>query len=214
MTPRESPENRFITFEGAEGCGKSTHAGLLAERLRALGEEVVTAREPGGTPLCETIRGLLQFDKGGEPPCPAAEALLFAASRAQLVRNVIGPALARGAWVVCDRFADSTYAYQGYGRGHDLAALRSINGFAAGGVAPAMTLLLVADAETARRRVMARGGGDRFEREAAQFHERVREGFLALARGDPRRFRVVRTDVPADLAREAVWDAVREAYGL
>ena len=188
----------FITFEGGEGCGKSTHVGLLAEWLRAQGREVVLTREPGGTPLCEAIRGMLQFDAAGEAPCPEAEALLFCASRAQLVRNVIRPALARGACVVSDRFADSTLAYQGYGRGFDLATLRSLLGFATGGLRPDATFLLVAppQAESARLadRYKAGAKADRFEREAAAFHARVRAGFEAIAAAEPDRVRVVRTD--------------------
>ena len=166
--------NRFITFEGAEGCGKSTHIRLLGDRLRALGHEVVVTREPGGTPLCEAIRGLLQFDAAGESPVPSAETLLFCASRAQLVEKVVRPALARGAWVLSDRFYDSTYAYQGYGRGYDLAALRAIMSFAVGGLRPALTFLLDADPATERARLAQRfasgQAADRFEREAADFH--------------------------------------------
>ena len=201
--------NRFLTFEGAEGCGKSTHIRLLADRLRALGHEVVTTREPGGTPLCEAIRGMLQFDAAGESPVPAAETLLFCASRAQLVEKVIRPALARGAWVLSDRFYDSTYAYQGYGRGFDLAQLRAIMGFAVGGLRPALTFLLDASPETEDARLSSRfaagQAADRFEREAADFHARVRDGFRRLAAEEPDRFRVVRTDGPVEAAAETIW---------
>lgn len=203
---------RFITFEGAEGSGKSTQIRLLAERLRNLGHEVVTTREPGGTPLCEAIRGLLQFDAGGEAPVPSAETLLFCASRAQLVEKVIRPALARGAWVLSDRFYDSTYAYQGYGRGFDLAQLRAIMDFAVGGLRPALTFLLEAapEAENARlaRRFAAGQAADRFEREAAAFHARVREGFHRLAEEEPDRFRIIRTDSPVDVSAEAIWQTL------
>ena len=213
-TPLQS-KLKFITFEGAEGCGKSTHIGFLAEKLRSLGHEVVTTREPGGTPLCETIRGLLQFDKGGESPCPASEVLLFAASRAQLVQTFIRPALERGAWVLCDRFVDSTYAYQGYGRGYDLASLRLINEFAMDGTLPSLTLLLDADMQTEQKRIETRGGAsDRFEREAQAFHERVRKGFRSLAEAEPQRFRVIRTDRPMEQTREAVWESVRQIFSL
>lgn len=215
MEPSLQSKTRFITFEGAEGCGKSTHIRLLAERLRDLGHEVLTTREPGGTPLCETIRGLLQFDEGGESPCPASEVLLFAASRAQLVQTVIRPALERGAWVLCDRFVDSTYAYQGYGRGYDLPSLRSINGFAMGGTTPSLTLLLDAAPETERERLVARGGAaDRFEREANEFHDRVRQGFLALASNEPDRFRIIRTDRTVEETSAAIWQGVREVFAL
>lgn len=215
MTDSLPSKSRFITFEGPEGCGKSTHIGLLADKLRSLGQEVVTTREPGGTPLCETIRGLLQFDKGGESPCPASEVLLFAASRAQLVQTFIRPALERGAWVLCDRFVDSTYAYQGYGRGYDLASLRSINEFAMGGTFPSLTLLLVTDLKTEQERIETRGGAsDRFEREALAFHERVRKGFYALADAEPGRFRTIRTDQTIEKTRETIWETVREAFSL
>ena len=210
------PSNRFVTFEGAEGCGKSTHIRLLAERLKALGHEVVTTREPGGTPLCEAIRGLLQYDSCGEAPVPAAETLLFCASRAQLVEKVIRPALERGAWVLSDRFYDSTYAYQGDGRGFDLAQLRAIMEFAIGGVRPSLTSLLDADPDIENARLSERfsagQAADRFEREAGEFHARVREGFRQLAAEEPSRIRIVRTDGPVEAAATAIW-AAAEALG-
>ena len=210
--PAPEPSNRFLTFEGAEGCGKSTHIRLLAERLRALGEEVVTTREPGGTPLCEAIRGLLQFDSGCEAPVPTAETLLFCASRAQLVEKVIRPALARGAWVLSDRFYDSTYAYQGYGRGFDLAQLRAIMSFAVGGLQPGLTFLLDASPETEGARLAERfaagQAADRFEREAAEFHARVRAGFRRLAAEEPDRIRIIHTDGAVEAAAEAIWAAL------
>ena len=193
--------SRFITFEGAEGSGKSTHIRLLADRLRGLGQEVVMTREPGGTPLCEAIRGLLQFNAGGEAPVPAAETLLFCASRAQLVERVVRPALARGAWVLSDRFYDSTYAYQGYGRGFDVAQLRALMAFAVGGLRPALTFLLDASPEAGQ-------AADRFEREAADFHRRVRDGFRRLAAEEPDRIRIVRTDGPVAAAAETIWQAL------
>lgn len=202
-------KGRFISFEGGEGCGKTTHIALLAERLRSLGTEVVLTREPGGTPLCEAIRGLLQFDAGGEPPVPEAEALLFCASRAQLVRNVIRPALERGAWVLCDRFADSTLAYQGYGRGFPLDALRALLAFATGGLVPDTTFLLEASLETRNGRLDARygtgGGADRFEREEDDFHRRVREGFEALADAEPDRIVRIETERPVEETAAEIW---------
>src|SRR5450759_4346826 len=131
---------RFITFEGPEGGGKSTQIIRLAERLRADGNEVVTTREPGGTATGEAIRGILQHDTAGEALAAETELLLFAASRAQLVRTVIVPALARGAWVLCDRFADSTTAYQGYGRQLDLNRIAWLNEMAMGGCLPRLTI--------------------------------------------------------------------------
>lgn len=202
-------KGRFISFEGGEGCGKTTHIALLAERLRAKGIEVVLTREPGGTPLCEAIRGLLQLDTAGESPVPEAEALLFCASRAQLVRNVIRPALERGAWVLCDRFADSTLAYQGYGRGFSLDALRALLSFATGGLIPDTTFLLEASLETRNGRLDARYGtgvgADRFEREEDDFHRRVREGFEALADAEPDRIVRIETERPVEETAAEIW---------
>lgn len=207
-------KNRFITFEGPEGCGKSTHIEILAEHLRSLDYEVVTTREPGGTPLCETIRGLLQFDKGGESPCPSAETLLFCASRAQLVQKVIRPALERGAWVLSDRFYDSTYAYQGYGRGYNLLLLRSIMDFAVAGVHPSLTFLLDIDPGIENERLCKRFAtgieADRFERENDLFHRRVRRGFLELAAGEPERFRVISTDRSVEESAAAIWAEIEK----
>ena len=183
---------KFITLEGPEGAGKSTHLARLAEALRARGIEVLTTREPGGTPLCEVVRGLLQFNQAGEAPQTRAEVLLFLASRAQLVSQVIEPALARGTWVLCDRFCDSTFAYQGYGRGLELAQLRALNAFATGGLMPDLTLLLdIPEAESARRLAERKGPADRFEQEQAAFHRRLAEGFREMAAAEPARFRVI-----------------------
>lgn len=209
---------RFITFEGAEGTGKSTHIRLLADRLRAAGEKVLLTREPGGTPLCEAIRGMLQHDAGGESPCPASEVLLFCASRAQLVANVIRPALERGEWVLSDRFQDSTFAYQGYGRGFDLAQLREVNGFATGGLRPSLTLLLDASPETEAARLAERRAqgeaADRFEREAADFHARLRRGFRELAAAEPDRFRTIYTDQPLEQSSAQIWDIVSRRFAI
>lgn len=183
---------KFITLEGPEGAGKSTHLARLAEALRARGIEVLTTREPGGTPLCEAVRGLLQFNAAGEAPQTRAEVLLFLASRAQLVSQVIKPALARGTWVLCDRFCDSTFAYQGYGRGLELAQLRALNAFATAGLMPDLTLLLdIPEAESARRLAERKGPADRFEQEQAAFHRRLAEGFREMAAAEPARFRVI-----------------------
>lgn len=208
---------RFVSFEGGEGCGKTTHIAILSERLKSLGIETVLTREPGGTPLCEAIRGLLQFDTGGEPPVAEAEALLFCASRAQLVKNVINPALERGAWVLCDRFADSTLAYQGYGRGFDLQALRALLEFATGGLKPDVTFLLEASLETRNCRLDARYGtgigADRFEREEDAFHRRVREGFERLADAEPGRIVRIATERPVEETAATIWDALQKSWG-
>ena len=148
---------RFITFEGGEGCGKSTQIRILAERLRAAGKDVLLTREPGGTELAEKIRALVR-EESADPPNFRAETLLFLASRAQVVENVIRPALAAGTWVLCDRFADSTFAYQGYGRGLDLDEIKRINSFATGGLAPDRTVLLDVSPEVSEKRMRARSG--------------------------------------------------------
>ena len=182
-----SLNERFITFEGPEGAGKSTQIRHLAERLEAAGDEVVLTREPGGTPLGEAIRGLLQHDAAGEAPVPAAEAYLFAASRAQHVANLIRPALERGAWVLSDRFVDSSAAYQGAGREFEVGDILQLNALAVGGLMPRITFLLDISPEDAAERMKDRAA-DRIESEARAFHERVRAGFLTLAENEPERF--------------------------
>ena len=187
---------KFITLEGPEGSGKSTQIRRLARRIEAAGHKVLLTREPGGTPTGEAIRGILQHDHAGEPICPAAELLLFEASRAQLVGRVILPALAQGMWVLCDRFTDSTAAYQGYGRGFDVAAILEINHVAVQGCEPDLTVLLDVETQTglgrmSHRNRQANAATDRFERETVEFHERVRAGYLQLARRWPERIRIV-----------------------
>lgn len=179
--------HRFISFEGPEGGGKSTQIHHLAASLKADGHEVVVTREPGGTALGEAIRGLLQHDTAGEAPCPAAEAYLFAASRAQHVANLIWPALERGAWVLCDRFVDSSAAYQGAGREFGAEQILELNALAVDGLMPRVTFLMDIPFEDAAERMKNRKA-DRIESEARDFHERVRTGFLTLAKAEPDRF--------------------------
>ena len=186
---------RFITFEGGEGCGKSTQVVRLAAALEARGLKVLLTREPGGTRLSELIRTLLK-DEAEDPPVDRAELLLFLAARAQLVRNVIAPALEAGTWVVSDRFSDSTVAYQGYGRGLPVDFVRQANDFACEGLRPDLTFLLDLDPETAERRMRGREAAtntsaDRIERAGSGFHARLRRGFLELAAADAPRFSVV-----------------------
>ena len=201
---------KLITFEGVEGGGKSTQAKRLAERLRAEGIEVLTTREPGGTPTGEVIRDLLQHNLGGEPLCDAAEALLFCASRAQICRNVLGPALAAGTWVVLDRFTDSTLAYQGYGRGFDLATLRAMNDFATGDVKPALTVLIDIPVELGLSRVLARSNGarDRIESAPLEFHKRLQAGYLEMAKREPERFIVLDGTAEPEAVSAKIWEAV------
>lgn len=183
---------RFITFEGGEGVGKSTHIRALAEFLDSHGIKVLLTREPGGTLLGESIRALLQHDAGGESPLPRAEVLLFCASRAQLCEQVVRPALKNGIWVLCDRFEDSTLAYQGAGRGWCVDELRLISRFASGVLVPDLTILLDLPAEIGLRRVRERANmQDRIEREDLAFHQRLRDGFLKLATEESERIRVV-----------------------
>jgi dTMP kinase len=205
---------RFITFEGPEGGGKTTQAKRLLARLRADGRDVLYTREPGGTPTGEAIRDILQHDKAGEPICDQAEVFLFAASRAQLVRTVILPALERGTIVICDRFADSTTAYQGYGRGFPVDQMLAINAFAIDGAEPDVTLLLDVPITLGFERVMGRQqelfeDADRIEREARAFHERVRAGYLELAQKWPRRFRRIDAARAPDAVEQSVWEVVQ-----
>lgn len=206
-------KGRFITFEGGEGCGKSTQIRLLADRLRECGKDVVLAREPGGTVLSERIRSLVR-EEMEDPPNARAETLLFLASRAQLVENVLRPAISSGKWVLCDRFEDSTFAYQGYGRGFDLAELRRLNEFATGGLLPDKTVLLNVSPEVASFRMRAREAvthtvADRMECAGEDFHERLRKGFLDLASAAPSRFSVISADGTVDEVAEKVWNSIR-----
>ena len=179
----------FITLEGADGCGKSTQAARLAARIEATGREVVRLREPGGTPISEKIRALV-LDPANAEMAPECELLLFEASRAQLVREVIQPAVARGAVVLCDRFYDSTYAYQAAGRALDEGIIRCANALGSCGVDPDRTLVLDMDTDAALARA-TRDGADRMEAEGVAFQRRVREGYLRLADEEPGRVRVV-----------------------
>ena len=203
----------FITFEGGEGCGKSTQIRLLAERLRSAGKEVLLTREPGGTELAEKIRTLVR-EESNDPPNCRAETLLFLASRAQVVENVIRPALASGSWVLCDRFADSTFAYQGFGRGLDLGEIKRINAFATGGLVPDRTILLDVSPEVSEKRLRAREAAtntdaDRMEKAGDDFHSRLKRGFLELAAAEPERFAVISADGSVEEVGEAVWNSIQ-----
>jgi dTMP kinase len=203
----------FITFEGAEGSGKSTQVVRLVERLRALGHEVLTTREPGGTPTGEAIRDILQHNAAGEDICAETETLLFESSRAQLVTNVIRPALERGAIVISDRFADSTTAYQGYGRGFDVEVLLQLHAFAMGGLEPDITIMIDVDIEEGFRRVRLRNerdntAMDRMERESFEFHTRVYDGYQEMAQRWPQRFCVIDGKREPDLIEVDIWDKI------
>ncbi|UTA52597.1 dTMP kinase [Lysobacter soli] len=201
MTLRSYP--RFITLEGSEGAGKSTVLAALREVLAGDARDTVVTREPGGTPLAEQIRGLL-LDTHHEPPTTAAELLLVFAARAQHVRETILPALERGAWVISDRFTDASYAYQGAARGGDLDFIGELERRVVG-IAPGMTLLLDVPVAIGLQRARGRGATDRIEAEREDFFERVREGYLARAKADTARFRVIDATQPADVvAAQAV----------
>jgi len=207
---RGSP-GRFITFEGPEGAGKTTVMRVVAQRLRDGGRAVVETREPGGTRAGERVRAvLLDQDSGGLQPI--AEALLFGAARAELVAQIIRPALANGCVVLCDRYTDSTLAYQGNGRGLDLDALRAMNAFATGGLEPDRTFLLDVDVQEGLRRRHAEGGAiTRLDAESVAFHERVAVGYRALAAAEPERWRVVDASAAVEAVVEAVWAAIEAA---
>ncbi|MDR0576824.1 MAG: dTMP kinase [Candidatus Accumulibacter sp.] len=179
---------KFITFEGIDGAGKSTHIATVVELLRARGLDVVATREPGGTPLGERLRELLLH----EPMHPETEALLMFAARREHLARVIEPALSNGVWVVCDRFSDATYAYQGGGRGLDKARFASLEHWVHGHLQPDLTFLFDLPPEVAGERIARQGRAlDKFERERADFHERVRRAYLERAASALRRIRVV-----------------------
>jgi dTMP kinase len=202
----------FITFEGSEGCGKSTQIARLATYLREEGREVVQLREPRGTPVGERIRELLQYDASATSMTPEAELLLFAASRAQLVREVIRPALESGAIVLCDRFLDSTTVYQGVARALEASAVARINDFATEGTIPDLTIVLDLDAAEGRRRACARKGPvDRMEQEREDFYESVRQGFLKLAESNPR-FEVIDASRDVEAVEREIAKIVRERF--
>ena len=198
---------RLIAFEGGEGTGKSTQAALLAERLRGGGHEVVLTREPGGTPGAEAIRALL-LEGGRDRWTAPSEALLLNAARADHVERLIRPAMARGAWVVTDRFVDSTFAYQGSAKGMRAGDLQVLHRIACGGLMPDLTILLDAPVAQAMARAKARGIVDRFEEEGEAFHERVRLGFWGLAEAAPDGYRVVETTGGVEETAERVWAEV------
>ena len=203
----------FITFEGIEGCGKSTQIGRLAKRLADAGRETVSLREPGGTTIGEAIRDVVKHPPGNKPISPDTELLLMNASRAQLVQQTIRPTLARGAVVLCDRFYDSSLAYQGYGRGLDLAKVQQAIDLAVGETKPNLTLLLDISLSVSQARVSGRQrtsgeGQDQFDESGLEFFGRVHAGFHTLAKEEPQRYWVIDGGQPPDTVSEAVWECV------
>jgi len=211
------PHGVFISFEGSEGCGKTTQIQRLAARLEAAGQPVLLTREPGGTPLGETIRYLLKYAEEGRDMVPEAELLLFAASRAQLMRRVIEPALQAGQWVIADRFLDSTTVYQGVARRLNPEAVCFINEFAVGERRPNMTFLLDIDIAEGHRRMAGRntpgGTPDRMEQMPPAFYESVRAGYLALVRREKERFRVINAGRSVEAVEAEVWEQVQGLVG-
>ena len=200
----------FITFEGGEGCGKSTQIAALKARLEAIGKTVVQTREPGGTALGESVRSLLQHDDAGQGMSPEAELLLFAASRAQHVRELIAPAIAQGQSVLSDRFLDSTAVYQGVARAIDSKKVETINQFAIGDTTPDLTILIDLPPEIGLARVHARSDGqlDRMENEAIEFFQAVRQGYLDLAKSEPKRFLVLDGSQTVEELETQIWQRV------
>ena len=204
----------FITFEGGEGCGKSTQIAALKARLEAMGKTVVQTREPGGTALGESVRNLLQYDDAGQGMSPEAELLLFAASRAQHVRELIVPAIAEGQIVLCDRFLDSTTVYQGVARAIDSKKVDTINQCAIGDTNPDLTILIDLPPEIGLARVHARSDGqlDRMEKEAIGFFQAVRQGYLDLAKSEPKRFLVLDGSQSVEELEAQIWQKVEATF--
>lgn len=203
----------LISFEGTEGCGKSTQIALLAERFTALGRIVKLVREPGGTLIGEEIRHTLKHSSANHAMTAEAELLLMNASRAQLVREAIRPALAAGEIVLCDRFYDSTTAYQGYGRGLDLKLVRSVIDFAVGDTRPQLTLLFHVPPEVSRARLASRQSTlpfmrDRMEEADHDFFERVVKGYQAIVSAEPERVKLIYASGTVDVVRDEIWKQV------
>lgn len=201
---------RFITFEGGEGTGKSTQVVLLAERLREEGLEVVTTREPGGSPGAEIIRHVL-LSGAAKPLGPEAEAMLFASARDDHLNQTIRPALARGAWVICDRFADSTRIYQGVLGKVDPRLIHRLERLVVGPTVPDLTIVLDVPAQIGLARARARRGGreaDRFEGENVEYHEKLREAFRRLAIEESDRCALISAQAPPDVVAESIWQTV------
>jgi len=202
----------LITFEGSEGSGKSTQISRVADRFTDAGYDVVVTREPGGTDLGEQIRHLLKYNNGGDQMFPETELLLFAASRAQLVRQVIRPALDAGKIVLCDRFMDSTTVYQGVGRRLQSGPVHMINTFAVGDLVPDVTVVIDVPAEVGFERISHRVSDlpDRMEEENIEFYRKVRHGYLMLAKALPERFLIVDGMAEVTEVEQNIWTALRE----
>jgi dTMP kinase len=216
MPSKTKPAGKLISFEGSEGSGKSTQIALLAAHLQKDGREVVSTREPGGTEIGEQIRNIIVHNSKGDEMCAETELLLFAAARAQLVREVIAPALMRGAIVLSDRFLDSSTVYQGIGRNLAADPVNQINRFAVGKVMPYVTIVIDVPTEVSLARLKQRASDlpDRMERENVDFYNKVREGYLVLAKGMSDRFVVVDGTQTQDSIQKKIWAAVKDRLAV
>lgn len=212
MTSNTMKGGKFITIEGGEGAGKSTVIAGLAQQLKDRGRPAVTTAEPGGTKMAEVIRRLV-LQGGEEPPLPESELLLLFAARAQHLHHIIRPALDKGQWVLCDRFTDSTYAYQGAGRRLGEAPVAALEALVQKGLRPDLTLIMDVPVKKGLARIRSKAGhsDDHFEKAGEDFHERVRECFLQRAQQEPERCRLIAADQPPEQVLEAMW---REVEGL
>ena len=206
------PRPPFITFEGSEGCGKSTQVQQLAAHLESLGIPFLLTREPGGTAIGETIRELLQFSPQGKGMFPETELLLFEASRSQLVREIVKPALEKGICVISDRFFDSTTVYQGAARKLPAQAVEQLNALAVGDCVPDLTIVLDVDAKTARARMQNPRRPDRMEQEPEEFYEAVRRAYRELARREPNRVVLIDAREAPDSVAEQVWKSIASKF--
>ncbi len=215
MPLKTKPSGKLISFEGSEGSGKSTQIALLAEHLQKSGRDVVSTREPGGTEIGEQIRNIIVHNSKGDEMCAETELLLFTAARAQLVREVIVPALSRGAVVLSDRYLDSSTVYQGIGRNLAADPVAQINRFAVGNVMPDITVVIDVPTEVGLARIRQRASDlpDRMERENIEFYHKIREGYLVLAKGMSDRFVVIDGTLTQDVIAKKIWAAVKERLG-
>ena len=212
MPLNEKPTGKLISFEGSEGSGKSTQLIRLAAHLQKLRRDVITVREPGGTEIGEQIRNIIVHNSRGDEMCAETELLLFAASRAQLVREIIAPALIAGKIVLSDRFLDSSTVYQGIGRNLALDPVHQINRFAVGNVMPDLTVIIDVPIKVGLARIRQRATDlpDRMERENVDFYTKVREGYLLLAKGLPERFIVVDGTLSESVVEKKIWSAIAD----
>ena len=211
MPLKSKPTGKLISFEGSEGSGKSTQIALLAESLQKAKREVISTREPGGTEIGEQIRNIIVHNSKGDEMCAETELLLFTAARAQVVREVIAPALSRGAIVLSDRFLDSSTVYQGIGRNLAADPVEKINRFAVGNVMPDLTIVIDVPTHVSLARLRQRASDlpDRMERENLNFYTKIREGYLLLAKGMPQRFVVIDGTKTQDTIAKIIWTEVQ-----